>query len=99
MTKKDLVAHVAEKTGLTKKQAGGAVDAFLAGIMDALKAEDAKISLVGFGTFSNKLRAQRVGVDPKTHAKKTYPAKRVPHFKAGKTLKELVEKGKKGKKR
>jgi DNA-binding protein HU-beta len=100
MTKKDLVAHVAGKTGLTKKQAGGAVDAFLGGIMETLKGDDAKISLVGFGTFSNKLRAQRVGVDPKTHAKKTYPAKRVPHFKAGKTLKELIEKGpKKGKKR
>lgn len=99
MTKKDLVAHVAGKTGLTKKQSGGAVDAFLGGIMETLKADDAKISLVGFGTFSNKLRAQRIGVDPKTHAKKTYPSKRVPHFKAGKTLKELIEKGaKKGKK-
>lgn len=100
MTKKDLVAHVAGKTGLTKKQAGGAVDAFHGGIMETLKADDAKSSLGGFGTFSNKLRVQRVGVDPKTHAKKTYPAKRVPHFKAGKTLKELIEKGpKKGKKR
>ncbi len=99
MTKKDLIAHVAGKTGLTKKQAGTAVDAFLGGIMETLKADDAKISLVGFGTFANRLRAQRVGVDPKTHAKKTYPAKRVPHFKPGKTLKETIEAGKRGKKR
>lgn len=93
MTKKDLISHVANHTGLTKKQAGGAVDAFLSGIMETLKEDNAKISLVGFGTFSNRLRAQRVGVDPKTHAKKTYPAKRVPHFKAGKTLREGVDKG------
>lgn len=93
MTKKDLVAHVSGHAGLTKKQAGMAVDAFLDGVMNAIAVSDGKVSLVGFGTFANKQRAARTGVDPKTHAKRKYPAKRVPHFKPGKTLKELVEKG------
>jgi DNA-binding protein HU-beta len=93
VTKKDLVAHVAAHASLTKKQAGMAVDAFLDGLSGAIAEKEGKVSLVGFGTFSNKTRAARTGVDPKTHARKTYPAKRVPHFKAGKTLKELVEKG------
>ena len=89
MTKKCLVAHVADKAGLTKKQAAAAVDSILDGIVGSLKKGD-KVSLVGFGTFSVKNRAARVGVDPKTGARRNYPAKRVPHFKAGKNLKERV---------
>ena len=89
MTKKDLVAHVADSAGLTKKQAAAAVDSLLDGIVGTMKG-GGKVSLVGFGTFSVKQRAQRVGVDPKTGQKRTYPAKNVPHFKAGKNLKEKV---------
>ncbi len=99
MTKKDLVAHVSVKAGLTKRQAGMAVDALLDGITNAILAPEGKVSLVGFGTFSNKQRAARTGVDPQKGTKRVFPAKRVPHFKAGKSLKDLVEKGKKGKKR
>jgi len=93
VTKKDLVTHVAAKAKLSKKQAGMAVDAFLGGLMEAM-AKREKVSLVGFGTHSAKMRAARKGVDPKSHRQVQYPAKWVPHFKAGKTLKELVEKGK-----
>jgi DNA-binding protein HU-beta len=89
VTKKSLVAHVAEKAGLTKKQAAAAVDSILNGITGTLKRGD-KVSLVGFGTFSVKHRAARVGVDPKTGARRNYPAKKVPHFKAGKNLKDKV---------
>lgn len=93
MTKKDLVTHVATKAKLSKKQAGMAVDAFLGGVMEAM-AKREKVSLVGFGTHSAKMRAARRGVNPKDHKQVQYPAKWVPHFKAGKTLKEIVEKGK-----
>ena len=89
MTKKCLVAHVAEKTGLTKKQASAAVDSVLEGISGTLGKGD-KVSLVGFGTFSVKQRAARVGVDPRTGSRRNYPAKKVPHFKAGKSLKDKV---------
>ena len=89
MTKKSLVAHVAERSSLTKKQAATAVDSVLSGITGTLRGGD-KVSLVGFGTFSVKHRAARVGVDPKTGARRNYPAKNVPHFKAGKRLKEKV---------
>ena len=89
MTKKCLVAHVADKASLTKKQATAAVDSVLAGITGTLKKGD-KVSLVGFGTFSVKRRPARVGVDTKTGSKRNNPAKKVPHFKAGKNLKETV---------
>ncbi len=89
MTKKDLVAQVADNACITKKQAGFAVDAILDGIKDALGGGQ-KVSLVGFGTFSVKHREQRTGVNPANGQKMTYPAKDVPHFKAGKGLKDAV---------
>lgn len=89
MTKKDLVNHVAARADLTKKDSAKAVDAILEGISKTLK-KGGKVSLVGFGTFSVKQRAARVGVDPQTKQKRRYPAKKVPHFKAGKNLKEAV---------
>lgn len=89
VTKKDLVAHVASEADITKKQAGVAVDAFLEGIKKSLS-DGSKVSLVGFGTFSVKQRSAREGINPMTKEKMTYPAKTVPHFKAGKGLKDSV---------
>lgn len=91
MTKKDLVNHVSDAAGLTKKDSAKAVDAVFDGIMGTL-GQGEKVSLVGFGTFSVKHRKARQGVDPRNPSKKIpYPAKDVPHFKAGKNLKEAVE--------
>ncbi|MBN1434897.1 HU family DNA-binding protein [Candidatus Fermentibacterales bacterium] len=89
MTKKDLVAHVASEAGLTKKQAGMAVDSVFGGIKKALK-KGSKVGLVGFGTFSVKQRKARVGVHPRTQKRMQYPAKKVPYFKPGKALKDGV---------
>ena len=89
VTKKDLIAQVAGAADLSKKQAGIAVDAFLEGIKGSLNGGD-KVSLVGFGTFSVKNRKARTGINPSTGQKMNYPAKKVPHFKAGKGLKDSV---------
>lgn len=89
MTKKDLIAQVADNAEITKKEAGVAVDAVLEGIKDSLSKGD-KVSLVGFGTFSVKHRKSRTGVNPMSGKKMTYPAKKVPHFKPGKGLKDSV---------
>ena len=89
MTKKDLIAHVAGQTDISKKQAGVAVDALLDGIKLSLKKGN-KVSLVGFGTFSVKERKARTGINPATKMKMDYPARKVPHFKAGKGLKDTV---------
>ena len=91
MTKKDLINHVSDTAGLTKKDSAKAVDAIFDGIMGTLGSGE-KVSLVGFGTFSVKNRKARMGVDPRQPNKKIqYPAKKIPHFKAGKNLKEAVE--------
>lgn len=91
MTKKDLVNHVSDAAGLTKKDSAKAVDAVFDGIMGTLGSGE-KVSLVGFGTFSVKHRKARKGVDPQNPKRKIqYPAKDIPHFKAGKNLKEAVE--------
>ena len=88
MTKQDLVDKVAE-VGLTKKQAGEAVNAVLDSIKDAL-AKGEKVSLVGFGSFSVKKRAAREGRNPHTGAALKIKAKKVPVFKAGKALRDGV---------
>jgi len=89
VTKKDLIAHVADNAEITKKQAGIAVDAILDGIKNSLSRGN-KVSLVGFGTFSVKHRQARTGVKPGSTDKINYPAKNVPKFKAGKGLKDAV---------
>ena len=89
MNKGDLIQAVAA-AGLTKKDAGIAVDAVFNAISDSLaKGED--VSLIGFGTFSVKERAAREGHNPATGASITIAASKVPAFKAGKTLKEKVK--------
>jgi len=88
MTKQDLIDKVAE-TGMTKKQAGNAVNAVLDSIKDSLAAGE-KVSLVGFGSFSVKKRAARTGRNPRTGNALKIKAKNVPVFKAGKALKDAV---------
>lgn len=89
MTKADLVAQVAAKAGLTKKDSETAVMAVMESITEALAQGD-KVSLVGFGTFEVKERAERKGHNPKTKQAITIPASKAPVFKAGKALKDAV---------
>mgnify|MGYP000014698304 CR=1 FL=1 len=89
MNKSELVARVADRTGLTKKAAGAAVEHVLEAISSALAKGD-KVTLVGFGTFEVRKRAPRRGVNPATGASIQIPASKVPAFKAGKSLKEAV---------
>lgn len=90
MTKTDLIAAVAEKTELSKKDAEKAVAAVIEAIADGLKAGD-KIQLMGFGTFEVRERAAREGKNPATGEKIKIAACKVPAFKAGKALKDLVK--------
>ena len=91
MTKAELVAKIAEKAELTQKDAGAALKATMEAIQEALVAGDA-VQMVGFGTFKVNERAARTGLNPLTKEKLEIPAAKVPAFKAGKTLKELVNK-------
>ena len=89
MNKTELVASVAEKAELSKKDAEKAVAAMLESVEEALKAGD-KVALVGFGTFEVRERAAREGHNPHTGAKIQIPAAKVPAFKAGKALKDAI---------
>ncbi|MBR0427251.1 MAG: HU family DNA-binding protein [Clostridia bacterium] len=91
MNKAELVAAVAAKTGDTKKAAEAAVDAIVASIKEALKKGD-KVQLVGFGSFEVRKRAARKGRNPQTKEEIKIPASKAPVFRAGKQLKELVNK-------
>ncbi len=91
MNKTELVAAVAEKAGLTKKDAEAAVKAFTDVVSAQLKKGD-KIQLVGFGTFEVSKRAAREGRNPQTGAVMKIPASKAPKFKPGKALKDLVNK-------
>ena len=91
MNKTELVAAVAEKSGLTKDSAKKAVDAVVESITAALVAGE-DVSLVGFGTFTVAEREAREGLNPLTKEKITIPAAKLPKFKAGKGLKEVVNK-------
>lgn len=90
MNKTELVAAVAEKAELSKKDAEKAVAAVFAAVTDALANND-KVQLVGFGTFEVRERAERQGHNPKTGEAMTVPASKVPAFKAGKALKDAVK--------
>ncbi len=82
MSKKDLVAAIALKTGLTKVDSAKALDATLKTIEEAMKADE-KVTLIGFGTFSVNHRAERIGRNPRTKTAMTIPAKKVVRFKPG----------------
>ena len=90
MNKGNLVAAVAKKADLSKKDAEAAVDAFFASIKEALKKGD-KVAVMGFGSFEVKKRAAREGINPLTKANIKIPATKVPGFKAGKALKDAVK--------
>lgn len=89
MNKTELVAAVAERAELSKKDAEAAVNAFVDAVTDALKDGD-KVQLVGFGSFEVKTRAARTGIKPGTQETIEIPAAKVPAFKAGKALKDAV---------
>lgn len=89
MNKTELIAAVAEKAELSKKDADKAVAAVFDAIVDTLKAGD-KVQLVGFGTFEVKERAARTGINPLTKEKINIAASKAPAFKAGKALKDAV---------
>ena len=90
MNKTELIAAVAEKTGLSKKDSDAAVNAVLNTITETLKADE-KIQLVGFGSFEVKARAERMGRNPKTKEPIPIAASKTPVFKAGKALKDAVK--------
>ena len=89
MNKTELIAAVAEKAGLSKKDAEAAVTAAIDAITAALSQQE-KVQLVGFGSFEVKTRAERVGRNPKTKETIKIPASKTPVFKAGKALKDAV---------
>ncbi len=89
MNKADLIGALTEKTGLTKKDADKVLNAFVETITEELQKGE-KISLVGFGTFEVRERAERMGRNPKTMEELVIPASKAPAFKAGKALKDAV---------
>ena len=89
MNKSELVSALSEKTGLTKKECDNCLGAFIETITETLQKQD-KVSLVGFGTFEDKERAERQGINPQTKEKITIPASNAPVFKAGKALKDSL---------
>ena len=89
MSKTELVELIAERAEISKAAAGRALEAALEGITEGLKKEG-KVALVGFGTFSKKLRAAREGINPLTKEKCKYPAKNSASFKAGSKLKAAI---------
>ena len=91
MNKVELIAQIAEKSGLSKKDAEKALAAVIDTITEAVSNGD-KVQLVGFGSFEVKQREARVGRNPKTKEALEIPATRVPVFKAGRALKDSVAK-------
>ena len=89
MTKAELIASVATKTGFSKKDSEKAVAAIIGAITESLANGEA-VQLVGFGTFEVKSRAARKGINPRTKEEITIPASKLPAFKAGKALKDAV---------
>lgn len=90
MTKVELVREIADKAGITKKDAEKAVNAFAETVTEALKNGD-KVSLVGFGTFEVSERAGRIGRNPQTGESIEIAASKSPKFKAGKALKAAIQ--------
>jgi DNA-binding protein HU-beta len=93
VTKADFIDRVAERTGLSKRAAADAVDAFLDTVEEALKRGDS-VTFTGFGKFSTARRAARMGVNPRSPGQKVMiPAATVPKFSAGSSLKSSVRGG------
>ena len=91
MTKQEFVDRVATKSGLSKRDASKAVDAFLDSVTEALKRGDS-VAFTGFGKFSTAQRAARQGVNPRNPTQKVHiPAATVPRFSAGSGLKQALK--------
>ena len=90
MNKTELASVVAEKANITKKDADAAVSAVFDAIKEAL-AEDDKVAIIGFGTFSVKVRSARTGLNPRTKETIQIPESKVPSFKAGSVFKDAIK--------
>ena len=91
MNKTELIAEIAKKAALSKKDAEKALNATVETIAETLAA-NGKVQLVGFGSFETKTRAAHTGRNPRTNETMEFPAKTIPVFKAGKALKDQVAK-------
>lgn len=91
MNKSELITAMAEKSELTKKDTEKALNAFIETVTEALSEEE-RVQLVGFGTFEVRHRAERKGRNPQTREEIIIPASKAPVFKAGKALKDSVNK-------
>lgn len=89
VTKADLVDLVAERAGITRKEADDAVKVVLGGVVEALTHGE-KVELRGFGSFRIRQRGSRLGRNPKTGEQVKVPAKKIPYFKPGKDLREQL---------
>ena len=90
MNKTELVEAVAEKSGLTQKDAEKAIAAVVDTVIDTLAKGD-KVQLVGFGTFETRVHKERIGINPSTKEKQAIPETTVPAFKPGKAFKDAVK--------
>ena len=90
MNKSELIDAIAESSGLTKDDSGRALEGFIGAVTGALSRGDS-VTLVGFGTYLVKERAERLGRNPQTGREITIQAAKIPSFKAGKTLKDAIK--------
>jgi DNA-binding protein HU-beta len=90
MNKSELIDAIAESSGLTKADASRALDGFIGAVTGALTKGDS-VTLVGFGTYAVKERAERIGRNPQTGNEITIKAAKIPSFKAGKSLKDAIQ--------
>lgn len=91
MNKAELIVHLSEKVGVTKKQAEDMIETFVSIVTDTLQ-KGGEVTIAGFGTFSAKKRAGRTGVNPQNPTEKIQiPSVTVPKFKAGKGLKDALK--------
>ncbi len=90
MTKAQLIEQMAKDAGISKTEAGNALDSLIDGIGEAIKEEDGRITLPGFGTFSKVYRKERQGVNPATGEKMTIEARYAIKFRPGKALKDAI---------
>jgi len=89
LNKAELISSIAEKTGMSKKDAEKALNAFTESIEDALEKGE-KVQLIGFGSFEVRERAARKGINPQTKEEITIEASKVPVFRVGKALKDKI---------
>ena len=90
MTKADVISKISEQTGIDKNDVSAAVEAFFTVVKESMEDGD-NIYIRGFGSFNLNYRPPRLGRNPKTGSKVQVPAKHVPHFKAGKELRDRVD--------